>query len=595
MNSTTRSADVIVVGGGHNGLICAAYLARAGINTLLVEARDEVGGCASTVSDLGARFNICNCDHTMVRAMPIIDELELESYGLHYLEADASIVNFFYDGAEPWPFFFESERVLDALSASYPDQVAGYRRYLADAMPVVELVVEMARTKPSTARMVASALRRRGSGAARMLDWSRRSADDVFAQYFDDWHIPMPAISTGPTVWGVSGSTPGTGLAATSYALRHLVKTGRPRGGSGELTEATRASFEAAGGQVQCSSYVERLLVRDGHVHGVRLTDGTELQAPAVVAACDPQRVFVDWIDEAPAAARRMVERWRAQPVSDGYESKVDGVMSTLPRYRAIDALESQNPNTDFMESTMVVSPSPEQLREAHAGRLDGRVAEYPTLLSNTPSVLDPSMRTAAGDHVLSLEVLYTPLRAQGRMAGVAGTTTLDRSMGRVGGTWGGREHFGVEGHDARPLRTRIFDAPRPYPLLRWVAIGRAPRPQPRTDALPITDRRPVPLRCRHLPRRGGLRCGRSQRRRCCSNATSKARSVPGSDHFAIRPALCSTVGPETHDTALVNTALVNTALVNTALVNTALVNTALVNIAIVGEPDARVAHFRHR
>lgn len=61
-------ADVVVVGGGHNGLICAAYLARAGVDTMLIEARDAVGGCASTVSDLDARFNICNCDHSMVRA-----------------------------------------------------------------------------------------------------------------------------------------------------------------------------------------------------------------------------------------------------------------------------------------------------------------------------------------------------------------------------------------------------------------------------------------------------------------------------------------------------------------------------------------------
>ena len=69
-------AEVIVVGAGHNGLICAAYLARAGIDTLLLEARPEVGGCASTVTDLDARFNICNCDHTMIRGMPIADELD---------------------------------------------------------------------------------------------------------------------------------------------------------------------------------------------------------------------------------------------------------------------------------------------------------------------------------------------------------------------------------------------------------------------------------------------------------------------------------------------------------------------------------------
>ena len=80
-----QRADAIVVGGGHNGLIAAAYLARAGLQTILVEARSEVGGCASTVTDLGARFNICNCDHSMIRAMPLLDELDLKDHGLTYL------------------------------------------------------------------------------------------------------------------------------------------------------------------------------------------------------------------------------------------------------------------------------------------------------------------------------------------------------------------------------------------------------------------------------------------------------------------------------------------------------------------------------
>ena len=83
----------IVVGGGHNGLICAAYLARAGIDTLVVEARPTVGGCASTVDALGARVNICNCDHTVFRTTPIADELDLDRYGLRYLDVDPAQQN----------------------------------------------------------------------------------------------------------------------------------------------------------------------------------------------------------------------------------------------------------------------------------------------------------------------------------------------------------------------------------------------------------------------------------------------------------------------------------------------------------------------
>ena len=92
-------ADVIVVGGGHNGLICGAYAARAGLDTLILESRESVGGCASTVSDLGARFNICHCEHTLVRSVPIIDELDLAGFGLEYLEPDATTVFVYHDEA----------------------------------------------------------------------------------------------------------------------------------------------------------------------------------------------------------------------------------------------------------------------------------------------------------------------------------------------------------------------------------------------------------------------------------------------------------------------------------------------------------------
>ena len=406
--------DVVVVGAGHNGLICAAYLARAGIDTLLLEARHDVGGCASTVSDLGARFNICSCDHTLIRAMPIADELELAAHGLRYLESESSGLYLFHDRSDPWLFFHEAERTIDALSRTYPAQVGGYRRYLKDALPVAELVIDIARTHPSAPRMMTTALAKRAKGAARLLDWSRASADDVFGRYFDDWHVTMPAIAAGPTVWGVPPSTPGTGLAALAYATRHLVKTGRPEGGSGALTDATRRSFEAAGGQTRCGVRVTKVLLRDGAVHGLRLSDGSEIETSTVIAACDPQRVLVDWIDEPPAAARSLVADWRARPVSDGYESKLDAVLSDMPRFAGVDSLAAAYPDVDLFGPTATVCPSPEQLDAAHADRAAGRVADKPTLLINVPSALDPTMAPETGKHVLSLEVLFTPYNHPG-------------------------------------------------------------------------------------------------------------------------------------------------------------------------------------
>jgi len=412
--------DVVVIGGGHNGLICAAYLARAGIDTLLLEARPEVGGCASTVSDLGARFNICNCDHTLIRAMPVIDDLELGSHGLSYLESSPSSINLFYDDSPPWVFLHDQSEMVDALAGSHPHAVDGYRRYLNDAVPMAKLVIEMARTEPGTARMLRRAATSGAPAAKRLLEWSRRSARDVFASYFDDWHLWMPAVSTGPTVWGVAPETPGTGLAALAYATRHLVRTGRPVGGSGALTDATRASFEAAGGQVRTNARVERLLMRDGTIAGVRLADGTEIATTTVVAACDPQRVYVDWLSEVPPAAKRAVQRWRDAPVHDGYESKIDAVLSAPPRYLSADALEARLGDIDTLGPTTTISPSPEALIRAHEQRADGLVSSEPTILVNVPSALDPAMLTPSGDHILSLEVLFTPYALQGGWPGSA-------------------------------------------------------------------------------------------------------------------------------------------------------------------------------
>lgn len=412
-------ADVIVVGGGHNGLICAAYLARSDLDVMVLESRPAVGGCASTVSDLGARFNICHCEHTLVRTVPVIDELDLAAHGLEYLEPDAGTIFLHHDdAAEPWVQYHEAERTIEGLAAAHRDQVDGYRRYLADALPVAGLILEMARTRPSAFRLTLAALRQRGEGAARLLEWSRNSFAEVFARYFDDWRMTMAAVSAGPTAWGISPEQPGSGLAAASFATRHLVRSGRPRGGSGALTEAVRSSFAAAGGTVRCGARVESLLIRDGVVTGVRLADATELTATAVVAACDPHRVYVDWVGDPPPAARRQVARWRARPVQEGYESKIDAVLSGRPTLRAGTVLGDRNPGLDVMNPTMVVLPTPEQLAFAHRGRREGFVADRPTLLVNFPSVLDPEMVPAAGAHVASIEVLYTPYSLVGGWPG---------------------------------------------------------------------------------------------------------------------------------------------------------------------------------
>jgi phytoene dehydrogenase-like protein len=415
--------DVLVVGAGHNGLVCAAYLARAGLDVLVLEAREEVGGCASTVDVLGARANICSCDHTMVRTTPILDELDLAGHGLRYLDVDPSGLHMSWQDRRPWFSFHEVERTLESLALTHPGEVDGYRRYLAAATPVVRLLLDLTAAAPTAPAVLSRLAGRSGTPAAllRLLDWSRRSAADVLARFFTSEALLGPAAATGPAVWGLPPQAPGTGLGALGYAMRHVVPVGRPVGGSGALPTALAAALRAAGGRVRTGARVDRVLVSGERVVGVRLAGGEVVEAATVVAAVDPATVLVDWVPDPPRALAAAARRWAARPRRDGYEAKIDAVVTRPPVLRDLDErVAARLGVTEPLAPQLVVAPTLAQLRENHARLAEGSVAERPVLLAAVPSAVDPTLRVGGpGDgHVLSLEALWTPYAVAGGWAG---------------------------------------------------------------------------------------------------------------------------------------------------------------------------------
>jgi phytoene dehydrogenase-like protein len=412
--------DAIVVGGGHNGLVCAAYLARAGVDTLVVEARPTVGGCASTVDALGARVNICNCDHTLTRTTPIIGELGLADHGLRYLDVDPPQVGVLHDGGPAWATFHDVGRTLDGLRRTYPAEVDGYRRYYAAARPVAELIIELANERPTPRGALARIAERRGRGATTLLRWSRRTVGDVLRTYFRTDAVRAPAFAFGPGVWGVAPSTPRTGLGAVGQALKHVAAVGRPVGGSGAFTDSLLAALCAAGGKVRTDCRVSGLLCDGDAVRGVELTNGEIIEAPIVVSACDPQRTFVSWLRSPPACADRLVARWRTRPTLDGYESKIDAVVAELPRHRQLDPAYVEAMGFDPHHPTITVSPGLDELEAQHRRLQAGHGTERPILFANLPSALDPTMAVGGpdGGHVFSLEVLWTPYALAGGWEG---------------------------------------------------------------------------------------------------------------------------------------------------------------------------------
>jgi phytoene dehydrogenase-like protein len=245
------------------------------------------------------------------------------------------------------------------------------------------------------------------------------SAAGVMRTFFQTDALQSPAMVAGPMVWGLSPETPGTGLGALSYAMRHVSTVGRPVGGSGMVPTSLLSAFLAHGGAVRTSARVAAIHCSAAGVSGIALDDGTQITSPLVVSACDPHSTFLSWLRNPPAGAGALIERWRATPTAQGYESKVDATMNTLPTYRSADPRLAERLGFDPLTATTYVAPSLADMDRGARLMAAGDVLEHPAFYVNIPTVLDPSMGRP-GTHVLSLETLYTPYGLRGGWTGSA-------------------------------------------------------------------------------------------------------------------------------------------------------------------------------
>jgi phytoene dehydrogenase-like protein len=174
-----------------------------------------------------------------------------------------------------------------------------------------------------------------------------------------------------------------------------------------------QASLLAAGGTVLTGQRVSTIVCDGDHVDGVETESGERIAAPVVISACDPHATFLQWLRDPPPRARSLVERWRATPHHDGYESKIDAVVTEVPAYRQLPDWVATELDFDPMAATAVIAPPAADLVTGHRRSLEGQVMTRPVMLANFPTVLDPAM-SPSNRHVLSLEALYTPFALRG-------------------------------------------------------------------------------------------------------------------------------------------------------------------------------------
>jgi phytoene dehydrogenase-like protein len=232
---------------------------------------------------------------------------------------------------------------------------------------------------------------------------------EVMGAFISDERLLRPMVATTTAVWGLAPSAERTGYAALSYAVRHLLGVARPAGGSGMLAAALRSCLEESGGVVRCNNKVASIGTAGTGIEVV-MADGTRLAAPVVVSAVCPRQTVERLIDtSAMPALTGLKDRMRSVRQVDGYQSKIDAVIESLPRLRALADAGIHSPFT----ASIAIAPPIDEIETMASLHREGLIAKRPLMLLNIPSVADPSL-LAGGRHVMSLEVLFTPYELRG-------------------------------------------------------------------------------------------------------------------------------------------------------------------------------------
>jgi phytoene dehydrogenase-like protein len=416
----TRRRDVVVVGAGHNGLVAACYLARAGLDVEVVERDQVVGGAVSTVQRWpGVRVDRGSSLHVMVRHTGIVEDLDLTSCGLQYVDADPWAVRPHRDGTLRFAVDVDATcaSIADVCGAADAD---AYASFVATWTPRVEAVLEAFHRAPtpwSLGRAFWPLGRRERRDGGELARSFLQSGDQLLDATFRD-----ERLKAALAWWGAQSGPPthetGTAAPVASAVLMHLRAAGRPVGGSGALSDALVRRLDSLGGTVRLGDGAVGYVGDARVVRGVRTASGDVVEAPTVVAACHVLTA-VDLLGD-DALTRDALDRVR---VGNGIGMVLRLLTDRLPAYTGdVDGLHS---------GMQLLVRSRQQLRAAYADFLRGAPATDPPLLVLTPTATDASL-APEGRHVVTVWAQWHPYRlADGRWDDVA-QREADRIVGAL-------------------------------------------------------------------------------------------------------------------------------------------------------------------
>jgi phytoene dehydrogenase-like protein len=408
--------DAVIIGGGHNGLVTAAYLARAGRRVLVLERREMVGGCAVT-EEIWPGYRVSTAAYlTSLLQERIVDELELPRFGYQVDAKDPAFFSVFPDGRH---FFMWQDRAKTLA------EIAKFSKHDAEVYPAYEdqlerisqVVEGLLLTTPPT-------FPPRGLGdfieylklAARLHGLSARDTVALVkiftqsaAEFLDEW-FESEQVKVTLATDGVIGANGGPRSPGTAYILLHHCMGsvgghrglwGFVRGGMGAVSEAIAASAKAKGAEIRTNAAVARVLVRSGRAWGVALESGEEIEAAMVASNLDPKITFLRLLEERdlPPEFVDDIRKFRIE----GTSCKINLALSGLPEFTAYPGAPGPH-----HRATMHICPSIEYVERAWDDAKYGRPSERPLLELTIPTMYDPSL-APPGKHIMGIFLQYAP------------------------------------------------------------------------------------------------------------------------------------------------------------------------------------------
>jgi phytoene dehydrogenase-like protein len=413
---TQRVFDALIVGGGHNGLVTAAYLARAGRRVLVLERRHLAGGCAVT-EEIWPGFKVSTASYlTSLLQERIIRELDLPRHGYHVDAKDPAFFSPFPDGRHL--FMWQD-------SAKTLAEIAKFSRRDAEAFPRYEAHLErLARVAESLLLVTPPQFPPRGpldfidylklAARLRGLDAAELPAlVKIFsmsaADFLDEW-FESPELKVTLATDGVIGANGGPRSPGTAYILLHHCMGqvaghrglwGFVRGGMGAVSEALASAAREAGAVIRTGAEVAEIIVRHGRARGVALANGEEFEAGIVASCADPKITFLRLLppSELPAAFLDGIRKLRCE----GASLKINFALRALPEFACLPGAPGPQ-----HRATMHICPSIDYVEKAWDDAKYGRPSQRPLIELTVPTMYDPSL-APPGRHIMGAFLQYAP------------------------------------------------------------------------------------------------------------------------------------------------------------------------------------------